>query len=668
MCYAGQCQTCRRLNELSRLPIIWIEACHSQILSKGYPFPRCSLQELPQERLETLTRRAYRLAQRWLNQYHNVNLDSGRKPSLSSFSSSSSTSPSSLFPNKECKFSVSPSAPIADVRFIEGFEERFLLTVSKGIWSVITIWDVAEALESLSGQGSRNGDSKSTATSYRERRPTTPRKCCEWSPKGGLFTGLTLNSDLESEAKLAVSVAFESGQQIQLMNLSTDGQLSPICSIDVAMKPMTLEGDFIAMSDDLAQTTIYNWKTGDYAILKHLQDQEGVWKQDHCIQVVFAHQSILVVRARSVHLFPQPVLRPASVNAPVYLPIARHTFGWIDGVSVVPPSRIRPEVKAMGTTFPATGGYGGGLEPRHDFDDGYSESASRDSFDLPPPLTLLVRLQSDNPWTADEHSLDLYALMPSADAAVKSISRYDESNESQVRVLNRSHTHQPPPSVLATTPTLTVDADTVIPTLSDASATLSSSSSPPLTIPPPPTPYLFPPILTSRILSIRGSLRCTDVVLGPCRTAVWIRPHDRSLGGLIDDSLNGLTMMGMGGLMGVGSSQNVDGGDSFNNERSKEGLVCAVFPGPLCPSTSHGARMSSSSSSTGSTGSEDWIGGVSTMSVNGGDGEKGERDSDGGVRMMWMNELNNWTTLDYYEAMGRIALGSGDGYVTVLEL
>jgi len=62
------------------------------------------------------------------------------------------------------------------------------------------------------------------------------------------------------------------------MDVSIDGQLVPICSIDIAMKPMTLEGDLLALSDDHAQTTIYNWKTGDYAVLKHLQDQEGVWK------------------------------------------------------------------------------------------------------------------------------------------------------------------------------------------------------------------------------------------------------------------------------------------------------------------------------------------------------------------------------------------------------
>jgi hypothetical protein len=40
------------------------------------------------------------------------------------------------------------------------------------------------------------------------------------------------------------------------MRLSVDGQLSAIYSINVSMKPLTLEGDLLIMSDDIAQTTI----------------------------------------------------------------------------------------------------------------------------------------------------------------------------------------------------------------------------------------------------------------------------------------------------------------------------------------------------------------------------------------------------------------------------
>ncbi|THU89975.1 hypothetical protein K435DRAFT_760617 [Dendrothele bispora CBS 962.96] len=543
-------KTCRRLNDLSRLSIVWIGACQSQVISKGYPFPRCSLQDLTQRELERLARRAFHLAQRWL------------QPG------------GALCPCKETKFVVSPSAPVSDIRFIEGFEEKFLLTVSKGIWSVITIWDISPALDEVVIDNTPSDRS--------------PRKCCEWSPKGGLFTGLTLNSDLHSDAKLAVSIAMESGHQIQLMDISFDGQLLPICSVDIAMKPKTLEGDLLAMSDDFAQTTIYNWKTGDYAVLKHLQDQEGVWKQDHCIQVVFAHDSILVVRARSIHLFQQPVLKPAKDDAVIYLPIARHSFGWIDGVSVVPPSSIH-------------------------------SSPLSESDKLPPPLTILVRSESDDPWTSDEHSLDLYTLMPSLDLSNcpsdEGNSSNSNSNPAQVTLENSS-----------------VTADTQIPALADVPLDAT------------PAPYHFPPLLTARISSIRGTLRCTDVVLGPCRTAVWIRPHDRSLSGL------------MGGLQN-GEQYELPSYLFEQTERSQEGLVCAVFPGPLCAKYVHPNPQEVSSRQSGLSTAQ----GAFNRAV-----DPGKKEGD--VRMMWMNELNNWTTLDYYEAMGRIALGSGDGYVTLLEL
>lgn len=63
-----------------------------------------------------------------------------------------------------------------------------MLSVSKGIWSVITIWDVPLALHG-------NDDIK-----------PQPRKCTEWSPKGAIFTGLCLSGEHDAKADLAVSL------------------------------------------------------------------------------------------------------------------------------------------------------------------------------------------------------------------------------------------------------------------------------------------------------------------------------------------------------------------------------------------------------------------------------------------------------------------------------
>jgi hypothetical protein len=67
---------------------------------------------------------------------------------------------------------------VSEIRFVPGHRGEWILTVSKGIWDVITIWDVS----------------------------AKPQKCCEWSPRGAIFNGFVLNSDGSSEATLAVSV------------------------------------------------------------------------------------------------------------------------------------------------------------------------------------------------------------------------------------------------------------------------------------------------------------------------------------------------------------------------------------------------------------------------------------------------------------------------------
>lgn len=97
--------------------------------------------------LEHHTRHAYRLASRWL-------------------------ADSPLTPKSETTFIGSL---VTEIKLIPGREDRWLLTVSKGIWSVLTIWDVAHGL-----------------------------KWSEWSPKGTLFTGVKLNADPESEASVAL--------------------------------------------------------------------------------------------------------------------------------------------------------------------------------------------------------------------------------------------------------------------------------------------------------------------------------------------------------------------------------------------------------------------------------------------------------------------------------
>lgn len=241
--------------------------------------------------------------------------------------------------------------------------------------------------------------------------------------------------------------------------------------------------------------------------------------------------SVLVVRARSVELFPEPTLKAAS-ECLTYRPLAFHSFGWIDGVSV--------NVQARG----------------------------RDPNDASGPLSILLRAESDDPWMSDVHTLDLYMLEPN--------------------------------------PTyVSADAD------KEPLATLAGR--------PPPAPYLFPPVhSTLSSPSVRGFLRCTDIVLGACGTAIWIQPRpSRS---------TDLTILDVHSSETQGSQPNAE----------TEVLAGAVFNGPL--------RAKSDDDTVAK--------GVRARTVY-------VRDSAGS---------GNWTAMDYVEELGVVALASTQGVVTVLEL
>jgi hypothetical protein len=81
-------------------------------------------------------------------------------------------------PRRTSFVDATSSTSVSDIRFVPGHGGQWILTLSKGVWGVITIWDIS----------------------------AEPQKCCEWSPRGAIFNGFTLNSDPSSPATLAVSV------------------------------------------------------------------------------------------------------------------------------------------------------------------------------------------------------------------------------------------------------------------------------------------------------------------------------------------------------------------------------------------------------------------------------------------------------------------------------
>lgn len=225
---------------------------------------------------------------------------------------------------------------------------------------------------------------------------------------------------------------------------------------------------------------------------------------------------MLVLRARSIHLFPEPVL---NKSMPLYGALARHTFGWVDGVS----ASMTPQPNPVNRSD----------HPCHSTN----------------TITILLRSESDDPWTQERHNLRFFIMKP-----------------------NPLYTLGP-----------------------QQDDQLGASS----------LPYIFPPALTAEVPSVHGSLRCADIKLQPHGTAVWVHPRNRSVTGLISSDAH---------------LQEMHIPDS-------ERLVAAVFPGCL---------------SRNGTGDE--------------------------TKTLWINEFNDWTCLDYNEELGRIALGSRSGSVTILEL
>ena len=295
---------------------------------------------------------------------------------------------------------------------------------------------------------------------------------------------------------------------------------------------------------------------------------------NRCLQVVFAYKSVLVVRARSVELFPEPELRPTDAEHPTYQPIASHSFGWIDGVSVNWQSEPLTDVRTARHS------------PRHE------------------PLSILLRAESDDPWASDVHELEQFVLAPNP--------AFDA----------------PAPSSSGTGKT-----DGPEPPRSDSIES------------PPPTPYLFPPVRAEHTSpTVRGFLRCRDIALGPAGTALWIQPRAARTAHLTGFDVHS-------SLAQVPDGMNPDfqhpddaplhpDDDDIGRTREQgsarnaESLCAAVFAGPL-------QRLGLCAPGAETR--------TKTLCVQ----EK---------------EGCNWTAFDYDEETGRVALGLGDGRVTVLDL
>lgn len=139
---------------LSKMRIVWQNACTRNILQHGFPCPSFD-EETDAPQLELHTIHAYNLARKWMT-------GSSRPSDVITFDSAASTF-------------------VSDIRFVPGHDGKWILVVSRGIWSVLSLWNVEES--------------------------GSVEMICQWGPRGNLFIGLAVNTDPHSEATLAVSIA-----------------------------------------------------------------------------------------------------------------------------------------------------------------------------------------------------------------------------------------------------------------------------------------------------------------------------------------------------------------------------------------------------------------------------------------------------------------------------
>jgi sulfur carrier protein ThiS len=129
-------------------------------------------------------------------------------------------------------------------------------------------------------------------------------------------------------------------------------------------------------------------------------------------------------------------------------------------------------------------------------------------------------------------------------------------------------------------------------------------------------------------------LRCKQIALGRFGTALWVQPRDRFATGLLADVPDYLNPPA---------------------SRRNETLVAAVFPGSLNPS-SRGRR------------DKEQGGGESVADVLDELGGSEEEVVVAGRNIFENAPGSSWTSFDYDEVGGRVALGSSFGKVTILQL
>ncbi|CAK5275604.1 unnamed protein product [Mycena citricolor] len=267
--------------------------------------------------------------------------------------------------NVKATFDARQGTPVTDVRFIHSRSSAArLMTISKRIWSVITIWEIQE-----------------------ERGPVA--KLYEWSERGCLVHTYALYENAVNAHSapgdvtpfMAVSVVNPGGTSIKILALDATSGLHVVKTIASKMEPVLFQDNLLVLCDDTHTSVLVDWRTEARALLRRDEEPAGFTSVGGAIQAVLLDMYIIIVCARCVLLFERPpVVPPVAVPSGPHSPLADFSFGWVDNMSVC------------------------------------ETVAAEDPKSL-APLYVMLRAAPDDPWAAlDDYHLDVYTLLPSLEA------------------------------------------------------------------------------------------------------------------------------------------------------------------------------------------------------------------------------------------------------------
>ncbi|KLO11673.1 hypothetical protein SCHPADRAFT_941895 [Schizopora paradoxa] len=381
----------------------------------------------------------------------------------------------------------------------------------------------------------------------------------KWTRKGALIRDVVVNKDCSNDACLAVSLTQNDSHRIELLGIRRDDDdlssvvFDTLATFESLHRVISLEGDICATSNDTTEIHILNWRKKCLGVLQYDDPTIADTIPARCLQVAFAHECIIVGFARSISLYPAFRLPFESSSGSLN---SDETIAECHCYQPLATCRI-DWTDCMSVVVPPT------------YPPDLDESTSEDLEDTLAPVLFLLRAESEDPWTSNVHTIMHYKLHPDRRFIEQQVPGPPEPNPRSTESENGA-------SIL---------------------------------------PYEYPPATSAYMRYHRGFLRCPDLALGPCGTALWVNPRTRTSTGLVMEDARP-------------------------------------------PSPEDGQS------------SEEWLCG--TVLPAGSASKEAQPIQKSGAYRLWTNPSSSgeasWTALDYVESLGWIGLGANDGSVTLLRM